>query len=256
VGGLRWAKVAGAVRSSTVVVPDVLREQHTQGSLAEDQHAIGEFGSEGADGRTVSPSGLPLVVGVSAANINDGQALQPLVAGGAPIRSRRRAVGGVLPRDPPADRLHDVASLGVVERVPGGDVVPARQAGATARRGGVLRDEHGMPAVGRLTAIIARFGRGQPAPDEVLGVSADGRDAAQVDHRAVPAAQPELRAEMVLPDPVQPGVQLVHRRCPTPAPGPAFPAIPRAAPTFVPKLDAGPMARCFSGRARLLLGTG
>jgi hypothetical protein len=27
---------------------------------------------------------------------------------------------------------------------------------------------------------------------------------------------------VVLPDPVQPGVQLVHRPCPTPAPGPAF----------------------------------
>jgi hypothetical protein len=58
VGRLRWAKVAGAVRSSTVVVPDVLREQHTQVPLAEDQHAIGEFGSEGADepfGETVRP---------------------------------------------------------------------------------------------------------------------------------------------------------------------------------------------------------
>jgi len=39
-------------------VPDVLREQHTQVPLAEDQHAIGEFGSEGADepfGKTVRP---------------------------------------------------------------------------------------------------------------------------------------------------------------------------------------------------------
>jgi hypothetical protein len=62
-------------------------------------------------------------------------------------------------RDPPADRLHDVATLGVVERAPGGEVVPACQAGATARRGGVLCDERGMPAVGRLTAVVARFGR-------------------------------------------------------------------------------------------------
>ena len=56
--------------------------------------------------------------------------------------------GGVLPHDPSADRFHDVALLGVVERAPGGDVVAALQAGAAARRGGVLRDEHGMPAVG------------------------------------------------------------------------------------------------------------
>jgi hypothetical protein len=162
----------------------------------------------------------------------------PVRRGGVPIRSRRRVVGGALPRDPPADHLHDVASLGVVERVPGGDVVPARQAGAAARRGGVLRNEHGMPAVGRLTAVVARFGRGQPASDQFLGVSADGRDTAQVDYRAVPAAQPELRAEVVLADPVQPGVQLVHRPCPTPAPGPAFPAITRGAPQAV----TGPLA--------------
>jgi hypothetical protein len=50
------------------------------------------------------------------------------------------------------------------------------------------------------------LGRGQPAFDQLLGVSTDGRDAAQVDHRAVPAAQPELRAEGMLPDSVQPGV--------------------------------------------------
>jgi hypothetical protein len=101
---------------------------------------------------------------------------QRLIAAG---ESRRRAVRGVLPYDPPADHLHDVASLGVVERVPGGDVVPARQAGAAARRGGVLRDEHGMPAVRRLTAVVAWLGRGQPAPDQLLGVSADGHPSSE-----------------------------------------------------------------------------
>ena len=45
-GRLRWAKVAGAVESSPVVTPNVLREYHTQVPLVEDQHAIGEFGSE------------------------------------------------------------------------------------------------------------------------------------------------------------------------------------------------------------------
>jgi len=63
--------------------------------------------------------------------------------------------------------------FGVVERTPGGDVVPALQTGAAARRGGVLRDEDGMPAVGRLTAVVARFRYGQPALDQFLGVSAD-----------------------------------------------------------------------------------
>jgi hypothetical protein len=55
---LRWAMVAGAVGSSAVVVPDVGREYHTHVPLIEDQHAVGEFGSQGADesfGKTVRP---------------------------------------------------------------------------------------------------------------------------------------------------------------------------------------------------------
>jgi hypothetical protein len=46
---LRRAKVAGTVRPSTVVVPNVLREHHTQVPLTEDQYVVGGFGSEGAD---------------------------------------------------------------------------------------------------------------------------------------------------------------------------------------------------------------
>jgi hypothetical protein len=56
VGRLRWAMVAGSVGSSAVVVPDVGREYHTHAPLIEDQHTVGEFGSEGADesfGKTV-----------------------------------------------------------------------------------------------------------------------------------------------------------------------------------------------------------
>ncbi len=41
-----WAKFAGAVGSSTVVVPNVVCEHHTQVPLIEDQHAVGEFGSD------------------------------------------------------------------------------------------------------------------------------------------------------------------------------------------------------------------
>jgi hypothetical protein len=57
VGWLWRAKFAGAVRPSTVV-PDVLREHHMQVPLAEDQHAVGEFGSDRAYepfGETVRP---------------------------------------------------------------------------------------------------------------------------------------------------------------------------------------------------------
>jgi hypothetical protein len=58
VGRLWWMKVAGAVGSSAVVVPDVLREYRTQVPLIEDQHTVGEFASEGAHepfGETVRP---------------------------------------------------------------------------------------------------------------------------------------------------------------------------------------------------------
>ena len=49
VGRPWWAEVEGAVGSSTVVVVNVFGEHDTQVSLAEDQHAVGEFGSDGAD---------------------------------------------------------------------------------------------------------------------------------------------------------------------------------------------------------------
>ena len=55
---MRRAKFAGAVRPSTVVVPNVLREHHTQVPLTEDQHAVGAFGSDRAYepfGETVRP---------------------------------------------------------------------------------------------------------------------------------------------------------------------------------------------------------
>lgn len=58
VGRVRWAKVAGTVRPSTVVVSNVLREYHTQVPLTEDQHTVGKFDSESAHepfGKTVRP---------------------------------------------------------------------------------------------------------------------------------------------------------------------------------------------------------
>jgi hypothetical protein len=56
-----WVKFAGAVGSSTVVVPNVVREHHTQVPLTEDQHAVGEFGSDSAGepfGETVRPRAM------------------------------------------------------------------------------------------------------------------------------------------------------------------------------------------------------
>ena len=48
-GRLRWTQFAGAVWASTVVMANVLGERQTQVPLTEDQYAVGEFGSDGAD---------------------------------------------------------------------------------------------------------------------------------------------------------------------------------------------------------------
>jgi len=48
-GWLWWAKVAGAVGSSAVVVANIFGEYCTQVALVDDQHAVGQFGSQGAD---------------------------------------------------------------------------------------------------------------------------------------------------------------------------------------------------------------
>ena len=45
---MRRAKFAGTVGSSTVVVANVVSEHNTQVPLTEDQHSVGEFGSDGA----------------------------------------------------------------------------------------------------------------------------------------------------------------------------------------------------------------
>src|SRR6185312_16964266 len=52
------AQIAGPVRPSTVVVPNIFREHYTQMPLIEDQYAVGEFGSDRAHepfGETVRP---------------------------------------------------------------------------------------------------------------------------------------------------------------------------------------------------------
>jgi hypothetical protein len=46
---LRWAKAAGAMGPSPVVVLDVCRQNLAQVSLVDDQHAVGEFGSQSTD---------------------------------------------------------------------------------------------------------------------------------------------------------------------------------------------------------------
>jgi hypothetical protein len=55
---LWWAKVTAAVGLLTVVVPNIFCEHDMQVPLIEDQHAVGEFGSDRAHepfGETVRP---------------------------------------------------------------------------------------------------------------------------------------------------------------------------------------------------------
>lgn len=116
----------------------------------------------------------------------------------------------MLAGDPAVYRLHHVCLLGGVEGTPGGDAVPAREAFATAGGGGVLGDEHGVSAVGGLSSVVAGLRRGEPALDQLRRVSADGGHAAQGDRLALTTGEPEPRPETLLPDPAQPGIQLVH----------------------------------------------
>ena len=65
-----WAKVAGAVGSSTVVVANVFGEHGTQVPLLDDQHAVGQFGSQGAD----EPFGEAVRLGAPWGNSDHGEA--------------------------------------------------------------------------------------------------------------------------------------------------------------------------------------
>lgn len=59
----------------------------------------------------------------------------------------------------------------------------------------MLGDEHGMPPVGSLPAVISGFGIRQPLPDQLLGVAADREQAAEVHERPVTAAEVETGPE-------------------------------------------------------------
>src|SRR5919107_646658 len=55
-----------------------------------------------------------------------------------------------------------------------GNVVPLRETSSTARRGGVLRDEHRMSAKGRLLAVVERLSGCETPGDQVLGLDENG----------------------------------------------------------------------------------
>lgn len=67
---------------------------------------------------------------------------------------------------PVFEDVSNVALLGNAERVSTLDAVPCSEASAAASGGGVLGDEDGMSAKGRLLPIIGRIGGGEALLDE------------------------------------------------------------------------------------------
>src|SRR5690242_17848105 len=84
-----------------------------------------------------------------------------------------------------------------------GNSVPALEACAAAGRGGVLGDEHGVAAVRRLLAVLVGRRGSEPRGQELLGVSAHGLHAAELDRRGLTVAEVELRAERLPGQPLE-----------------------------------------------------
>src|SRR5687767_12419642 len=88
-------------------------------------------------------------------------------APGNPRRHAARSGRRALALDPAADHVDGIRLLVRAERPALGDAVPALEARATARRGGMLGDEHRVPPVGRLAAVLGGL-RGRDPPGEDL----------------------------------------------------------------------------------------
>lgn len=74
----------------------------------------------------------------------------------------------------------------------------------------MLRNEHRMPAVRGLTAVVTGLRRGEPPTDQLSRVLADRPHAALLDHASLATAESELRSKRVAPDAVKSRVQFVH----------------------------------------------
>lgn len=97
--------------------------------------------------------------------------------------------------EPGEEAIDDVVLLGGVQGEAFGDGMPFAEAGAAAAGGGVLCDEDGVAAHGRLFAVVGGMGGGEPGADEVFGVAADGVGAFFEKVGAVAGAETEAAAE-------------------------------------------------------------
>jgi hypothetical protein len=86
--GRSWrAKFTGAVRSSTVVVPNVFREHQTQVPLTKDQYPVSEFGSD----RAYEPFGETVRLRTTRRNPDDPDAnvSEDSPSGSSPVHPKR-----------------------------------------------------------------------------------------------------------------------------------------------------------------------
>jgi hypothetical protein len=75
----------------------------------------------------------------------------------------------------------------------------------------VLRDEHRVPAIRRLLAVIARMGRRESLTDELMRMTSYGVRPAQLRYRTVAAIEMEAGTEWLHSQPVQPCSDVVGR---------------------------------------------
>lgn len=109
-----------------------------------------------------------------------------------------------LPFDPTHDHVDDIALLGRHQLVTTPDLMVSFQTATAAGRGRVLRDEHWVTSVGRLSAVTAGLSRCYASRDQFLGVTTGRFNSAQMYERPLAAMQVKARAKWLFGERVQP----------------------------------------------------
>ena len=114
-----------------------------------------------------------------------------------------------LTRQPAVNQRDEFIQLRSRQRLPLGDGVKARQAGAAAGAGGMLGAENRVTAPRRLAPVVRGTSRRQAAREQVVGVLTDRLQPALRDERAIGRLQVDARTEGASRNAIQP---LVHGR--------------------------------------------
>ena len=114
-----------------------------------------------------------------------------------------------LTHQPAVNQRDKLIQLRGGQRLPLGDGVKARQAGAAAGAGGMLGAENRVTTPRRLAPVVRGTSRRQAAGKQVVGMLTDRLQPALRDERAVGRLQVDARTESTLRNAIQP---LVHGR--------------------------------------------